>query len=140
MAVARFLVDKSALARAGSPPVLQVLAPLLERGLLAICGVIELEMLYSARNGDAHQQMRYELESGLQWLATEDADFRRAIEVQGLLAAKANHRAASIPDLLIAAVAERHRVTLVHYDADFDLIARHTAQPTRWVVPRGTLP
>ncbi|MFC5265681.1 hypothetical protein ACFPJ1_26525 [Kribbella qitaiheensis] len=58
--------------------------------------------------------MRYELESGLEWLATEDADFRRAIEVQGLLAAKANHRAASTPGLLIAAVAERHGVTLVH--------------------------
>ncbi|TCN34233.1 hypothetical protein EV644_12085 [Kribbella orskensis] len=58
MAVRRFLVDKSALARAGSPPVQPVLAPLLERGLLAICGVIELEMLYGARNGDAHQQMR----------------------------------------------------------------------------------
>ena len=139
MAVARYLVDKSALARAGSPPVREILAPLLERGLLAIFGVIELEMLYSARNADSHQQMRYELESGFERLTTEDDDFRRAVEVQALLAAEANHRAAAIPDLLIAAVAERHQVAVLHYDADFDLIARHTAQPTRWIVPRGTL-
>ena len=96
-------------------------------------------MLYSARNADSHQQMRYELESGFERLTTEDDDFRRAVEVQALLAAEANHRAAAIPDLLIAAVAERHQVAVLHYDADFDLIARHTAQPTRWIVPRGTL-
>jgi hypothetical protein len=137
--VVRYLIDKSALARAGRPSVERKLTPLLERGLLAICGIVELEMLYSARNGGDHGQMRYELETGLTWLRTEDEDFRRATEIQGLLAAKANHRAVSIPDLLIASVAERHRVTILHYHAEFDLIAKHTAQPTRWIVPRGSI-
>jgi hypothetical protein len=41
---------------------------------------------------------------------------------------------------MIAAVAERHRVSILHYDADYDLIAEVTEQPTEWVVPRGTVP
>jgi predicted nucleic acid-binding protein len=43
------------------------------------------------------------------------------------------------PDLLIAAVAERERVTLLHYDGDYDLIAQVTGQSAQWVVPRGTV-
>jgi predicted nucleic acid-binding protein len=49
-------------------------------------------------------------------------------------------RAVGLPDLLIAAVAERERVTVLHYDADYDLIAQVTGQPTQWVVPRGAVP
>jgi predicted nucleic acid-binding protein len=50
------------------------------------------------------------------------------------------NRAAGFPDLLVAAVAERERVTVLHYDADYDLIAHVTGQPTQWIVPRGTVP
>lgn len=137
-AVARYLADKSALARARHPAVAGILDPLLQASLLAVCGIVELEVLYSARNGTNHQQMRSELETGFEWLHTEDVDFRRAVEVQGLLATTAQHRAVSLADLLIAAVAERHRVTVLHYDNDFDLIAAVTGQATRWVVPRGS--
>lgn len=41
-------------------------------------------------------------------------------------------------DMLIAATAERHGVTVLHYDGDYDMIAAITGQPTRWVVPSGT--
>jgi predicted nucleic acid-binding protein len=44
-----------------------------------------------------------------------------------------------IPDLLIAACAERHGVQIVHYDRDFDTIAAITGQEVRWVAPRGSL-
>jgi hypothetical protein len=49
-------------------------------------------------------------------------------------------RPVGLPDLLVAAVAARERVTVLHYDADYDLIAKVTGQPVRWVVPRGTVP
>ena len=65
--------------------------------------------------------------------------FDRAIEIQGLLADKGQHRAASIPDLVIAAAAENTGLTVLHYDADFELIASVTGQPTEWVVPRGSV-
>jgi hypothetical protein len=29
---------------------------------------------------------------------------------------------------------------VLHYDSDYDLIAKITGQPARWVVPRGTVP
>jgi predicted nucleic acid-binding protein len=45
-----------------------------------------------------------------------------------------------VADLLIAAVAERERVTLLHYESDYDLIGRVTKQPMRWVVSRGSVP
>jgi predicted nucleic acid-binding protein len=49
-------------------------------------------------------------------------------------------RAVGFPDLLIAAGAERERVTVLHYDSEFNLIARVTGQSVQWVVPRGTVP
>jgi predicted nucleic acid-binding protein len=49
-------------------------------------------------------------------------------------------RAAGFPDLLIAAVAERERVMVLHYDSDYELIAHVTGQPMAWVVPRATVP
>jgi predicted nucleic acid-binding protein len=45
----------------------------------------------------------------------------------------------SIADLVIAATAERHGATVLHYDGDFDMIAEITHQPMRWVAPAGTL-
>ena len=44
-----------------------------------------------------------------------------------------------MPDLLIAAVAERAGLSVLYYDEDFDRIAAVTGQPTEWVVPRGSL-
>ena len=48
-------------------------------------------------------------------------------------------RSVGLPDLLIAAVAERERVTVLHYDSDHELIAQVTGEPMQWVVPRGTV-
>ena len=58
--------------------------------------------------------------------------------VAAYLAAVGLHRAVKLPDLLIAATAARHKVEVLHYDADFDRIAGITGQPVRWVVPAGT--
>ena len=53
----------------------------------------------------------------------------RAFEVQMLLADRGQHRAPSIPDLLIAATAEKAGLTVLAVDKDFDLIAAVTGQP-----------
>jgi len=50
-----------------------------------------------------------------------------------------HHRRVKHFDLLIAAAAESARLTLLHYDADFDTIAAVTGQPIRWIAPRGSL-
>jgi predicted nucleic acid-binding protein len=63
----------------------------------------------------------------------------RALAVHRELARKSQHRSFSLPDLIIAATAEQHGATVLHYDADYDRIAEITGQPTEWVVERGTL-
>ncbi|GCD43133.1 PIN domain nuclease [Streptomyces paromomycinus] len=137
MAVARYLVDKSVWARAAKPAVRAALEPLIIRGLIGTTGVIDLEMLYSARNGTEHDILR-DRRKAFEWFATDDDVLGRAIEVQNALAHHNEHRAVSIPDLLIAATAELHGLTVLHYDGDFDLIAKFTGQAVEWVAPAGT--
>jgi len=138
VAVARYLADTSVWARLHLEHVDRIVAPLVESGLVATCGVIDLEVLYSTRSATEHDRVRQQ-RRGLEWLPMPDEVWDRAIAVQGDMAERGNHRAASIPDLLIAATAERHGVTLLHYDSDFDLIAGVTGQPTKWVVTRGQI-
>lgn len=49
--------------------------------------------------------------------------------MQMALAGRGMHRTPSVPDLLIAAVAERSGLTVLHHDKDFELIAEITGQP-----------
>lgn len=53
----------------------------------------------------------------------------RAVDVLTLLAGRGHHRAPSLPDLLVAATAERSGLTVLHVDKDFELIAEVTHQP-----------
>jgi predicted nucleic acid-binding protein len=69
-----------------------------------------------------------------------DEDWHRALDVHGALWRSGHVRAVGFSDRLIAAVAEREQVTLLHYDSDYDLIAQVTTQPMQWVMPRGALP
>ena len=129
--------DTSALARLRHPPVQAVLGPLIEAGLVATCGVIEFELGWATRSAAEYDQVRADRDAGYEWLATHDEDWRRALEVQGALWRAGQMRSVGLPDLLIAAVAERERVTVVHYDGDYDLIAKITRQPVESVVPPG---
>lgn len=139
-AVASHLADTSALLRLRYAAVAAVLAPLIEAGLVATCGVIEFEVGWATRNCDEFDQVRADRDAGYEWLPTHDEDWRRALDVQATLWRRGRVRAVGFPDLLIAAVAERERVTLLHYDSDYDLIAEVTGQPTQWVVSRGSVP
>ena len=139
-AVASHLADTSALARLRHSPVATALGPLIEAGLVATCGVIEFELGWATRSGAELDQLRVDRDLGYEWLPTLDEDWRRALEVQAELWRAGQVRAVGLPDLLVAAVAERERVTVLHYDNDYDLIAKVTGQPARWVVPRGTVP
>lgn len=108
-------------------------------GDVGVCGVIELEVLFSAKNVADFTATRAEL-AGMPRLDIEEADFERAADVLELLCRSGHHRAASIPDLIIAAVAERAKVAVLHYDKDFDLIASETGQRVEWITPAGTVP
>ena len=139
-AVATHLADTSALARLRHPVVAAALAPLIDAGVVATCGVIEFELGWATRSSAEFDQLRIDRDAGYEWLAIHDEDWRRALDVQAALWRGGHMRAVGFPDLLVAAVAERERVTVLHYDSDYDLIAQATSQPVQWVVPRGTVP
>ena len=125
-----WLVDKSALVRlAGSADAAQWAARI-ERGLIRIATVTRLEVGYSARSGpDLRADLRRPPLAAMpveyQTPAIED----RAVEVLTLLADRGQHRAPSIPDLIIAATAELAGLTVLHLDKDFEIIAGVTGQP-----------
>lgn len=125
-----WLVDKSALVRLGDSPDADEWASRIERGLVRITTVTRLEVGYSARSA---AQARAAFSTPpiaampVEYLTPAIED--RAVEVQLLLAGEGQHRAPSIPDLLIAASAELAGLTVLHLDKDFELIAKVTGQP-----------
>lgn len=137
---ARYLADKSALARMGRPSVGERLEPLLESGLVATCSVVLLEVLFSARSPSDYRETRERLTLALELAEMDQAVLDRAVELQALLAERSRHRAVSLPDLMIAATAERHGLVVLHYDADFEHIAAVSGQATERVVGRGSVP
>jgi predicted nucleic acid-binding protein len=122
-----------------NPTVRAWLEPRLHADGIAICDFVAMEYLMGARNGQHYDEIRDALEACVR-VSIEPVDWHRAFEIQRRLAHETGggQRAVKIPDLLIAASAERAGHPLVHYDADFDRIAALTGQPTSWVVPAGT--
>lgn len=116
----------------------EALEPLLLAGEIATCGIIDLELLYSAASRATYRALSEALR-GMPRAALDESCFDRALEVQAMLAERSQHRAVPLPDLLIAACAERGGLTVLHYDADFERIAKLTGQATRWIVPRGSV-
>lgn len=131
------LLDTSVLTRLGEPSVRAVVEPLATVGRAARARISDLEIGYSARNDREWDALVGALDAFV--LVENTADhFGRARQVQRLLAAN-SQRGRKIPDLLIAAAAEQAGYTVLHYDADFDLIASMTGQTCQWVVPQGSI-
>lgn len=133
----RYLIDKSALARWTKPAVKTVLKPLHERYLLAVCQPTEYEMVHSARDSAEALRISTWLHA-FDYVRADDETFARALDIQRHALNAGFHRALSLPDLLIAAIAEANRLTVLHYDGDFDMIVSLTGQAAEWVVPPGT--
>ncbi|MGO9155570.1 PIN domain nuclease [Mycobacterium sp.] len=133
----RFLLDTSVVKRLGRSEVRQVVEPLAIAGELARASICDLEVGYSARNAEEWDRLVGALDA-FELVDSTAAHQRRALQVQRLLAQR-SQRGRKIPDLLIAAAAEELGIAVLHYDADFDLIASVTGQRCQWVVPSGTV-
>jgi len=125
-----WLIDKSALVHLYRSRDAEEWTRRIERGLVRICTVTRLEVGFSARSA---KDLRSAYERPplsrmpVEYLTPTIED--RAVEVQVALSARGQHGAASIPDLLIAATAELAKLTVLHNDKDFELIADVTGQP-----------
>jgi predicted nucleic acid-binding protein len=133
--VTDWLIDKSALVRLGTSPDADGWASRIERGLVRITTVTRLEVGYSARSGaDLRAGLREPPVSAMPVEYLTPAIEDRAVEVLTLLADRGQHRAPSVPDLIIAATAELAGLTVLHCDKDFDLITSVTGQPAEWLI------
>jgi predicted nucleic acid-binding protein len=137
VARAVLLADTSAFARFAQPAVVAAVAPLIAQGQVALCRPVMFELGYSARNEADHRALKDRL-AAFECVPVTDGDHRRALEVQELLVRRGQHRALSLVDALVLAVAEARRLTVLHYDRDFETVAAVTGQPHRWVVPAGS--
>ncbi len=122
MAVAGWVLDKSAAARATDARVAEDLAAL--AGSLFICPIGELEQLYSARSASDYDTLKTELRAFFPTVTAPPDILERALQLQHDLAHHHGmwHRT-PIPDLLLAETALHHGLGVVHVDADFDRIA-----------------
>ncbi len=130
MAVKAWLVDKSALVRLGDSPDAALWASRISAGLVHMSSITRLEVGYSARSS---KELLSSFQSPplsrmpIEQLTPSIED--RAWEVLKDLARSGKHRAPSIPDLLVAATAEKCELTILHVDKDFELISKVTGQP-----------
>jgi predicted nucleic acid-binding protein len=126
-----YLVDKSAWEWARRDAAAQTeLVGLMEAGhILAGSHLTAMELAYSARNADDHANV-IARQRASRWLPVTEAVMDRALDVIAMLAARGQHRI-PIPDVIIAATAERHGATVLHVDSDYDRVATVTGQPVR---------
>jgi predicted nucleic acid-binding protein len=131
------LLDTSVLTRLREPTVLEAIEPGAQQAELARAGISDLEIGFSARNAAEWDRLADALKV-FALVETTAEHVNRALQVQRLLASK-HQRGRKLPDLLVAAAAEAHGLTILHYDSDFDLIAAVTGQSCEWVVPSGSV-
>jgi predicted nucleic acid-binding protein len=132
-----YLADTSVLTRIAVPSVREAVRQQFGSGAIARCTMTDLELGFSARNHREWDQIQKAAGTFSGEEVTPE-DFRRAGQVQRMLAG-AGLKGRKVPDLLIAAVAERTRRVVLHYDHDFEHIAHITRQAQHWIVPPGSI-
>jgi predicted nucleic acid-binding protein len=137
------LLDNSAWARLADPALdderVHDIADALEQRRIGVCLPFLLEAGYSTRTAMDHDEVLREL-MALPMLHVDAEVERRAIDAQRQLARAGHHRLPPV-DLLIAALADRHGVGVLHYDRDYDIVAARTDLrfASIWLAERGTL-
>ncbi len=140
MSVAQYLVDTSALVRVLRDRTIRTRwEQQITAGLLAVCPIVELEFLYSARSKADREDLLELISATFAWAGMPERVFARAGEIQVALTDRGWHRSASAIDLLVAATAELEGLTLLHYDRDYDQIARVTGQAAFWIAESGSI-
>jgi predicted nucleic acid-binding protein len=130
---ALYLIDTSGLFRILQGELRQAWSDQLAAGVIAICPIVELEFLYSARSLADRLEKRRLMHDLLGWVPMPEAVYERADEVQQLLTEAGTHRSAGPVDLLIAATAERERLIVLCGDRDYQTVATVTRQPVKLV-------
>jgi predicted nucleic acid-binding protein len=134
------LLDTSVITRVshGKPLIkeaLKALTDLVGGANIARCAMTDLEYCFSAEN-ERQWDVRANDLAVYGAVAVEAVDCTAALDLQRELA-RVGLAKRKAPDLIIASVAIRKGLTLVHYDADFGYIAKVSALKHQWIVPAG---
>jgi predicted nucleic acid-binding protein len=130
---ALYLIDTSGLFRILQSDLRKAWSDQLAAGVIATCPIVELEFLYSARSLADRLEKQRLLHDVFGWVPMPDGAYERAEQVQQLLTDSGAHRSAGPVDLLIAATAERERLTVLCDDHDYQTVAAVTGQPVKLV-------
>lgn len=133
MSPALYLIDTSGLFRILQGDLRKAWSDQLAAGVIATCPIVELEFLYSARSLADRLEKRRLMHELFGWVPVHEGAWERAEQVQQLLTEAGAHRSAGPVDLLIAATAERERLTVLCDDHDYQTVARATGQPVKLV-------
>src|ERR1035441_10747186 len=107
---ALYLIDTSGLFRILQGELRKAWSDQLAAGVIAICPLVELVVLYSARSLADRLEKRRLLRDLFGWVSMNEGAYERAEEVQQMLTEAGAHRSAGPVDLLIAATADRKKV------------------------------
>jgi predicted nucleic acid-binding protein len=130
---ALYLIDTSGLFRILQAQLREAWSDYLAAGVISICPIVELEFLYSARSLADRLEKQRLMADLFGWVSMHDGAYERARDVQQMLTETGSHRSAGAVDLLIAATAERERLTILADDRDYLTVATVTGQPVRLV-------
>ena len=133
MTPAIYLIDTSALFRILQADLRRAWSDQLTAGVIAVCPIVELEFLYSARSLADRLEKQRLLGVLFGWVSMHDGAYSRARDVQQTMTEVGRHRSAGAVDLLIAATAERERLTVLCDDHDYLTVAAITGQPVKLV-------
>lgn len=128
-----YLIDTPGLFRILQGELRKAWSDHLAAGVIAMCPTVELEFLFSARSLADRLEKRQLMHDLFGWVPISERGYERAPEVRQMLTDGGMHRPAGPVDLLIAATAERERLTVPCDDRDFREIARMTGQPAKLV-------
>lgn len=133
MSAALYLIDTSALFRIFDADIRDTWSDAVAAGVIAVCPIVELEFLYSARSLADRLEKQQLMRDLFSWVPTHDGGFERASQVQQRLTETGQHRSAGAVDLLIAATAEHGRFVILCDDHDYRSVASVTGQAVRFV-------
>ncbi len=122
-----------------TPRIGDELAEPIAAGLVATTAVLDAEALFSTRSAEEFARVRHERLVTFEYLPTDDEDWQLAIDALMRLAQQGRHRSVGIADMLTAVTARTHRLTVLHYDADFETASAVIDFEHRWVAEPGTL-
>jgi predicted nucleic acid-binding protein len=137
--IARFIIDTSAATRIAHPEVKRRVRALIDGSVVGTTASLDARALAGARGRSDYERLLAHHRATREYLPTNDEHWHTALGAQRALAITGEHNKVDILDLLTAAMAAAHRLTIIHYHPGFEAAATVLTFRHRWVMPPGTI-